>query len=109
MALFKKWEEAWNNNDASGWLSLLHEDYQFTFHSSGNIMKRTDMTVEMMTSAMEKETIKNRRCVYENDEILVVHQFAEFTSGDKEALMLVNLKKDGLLYRTETGATPIKQ
>ena len=58
MALFKKWEEAWNNNDASGWLSLLHEDYQFTFHSSGNNMKKADMTVEMMTSAMEKETIK---------------------------------------------------
>ena len=108
MALFKKWEEAWNNNDASGWFSLLHEDYQFTFHSSGNIMKKSDMTIEMMTSTMERETITNRRCIYENDDIIVIHQLAEFTSGDKEALMLVNLKKDGLLWRTETGATPIK-
>tara|TARA_B100000497_G_C7653660_1_gene393358 strand:- start:809 stop:1216 length:408 start_codon:yes stop_codon:yes gene_type:complete len=108
MALFKKWEEAWNNNDASGWFSLLHEDYQFTFHSSGNVMKKSDMTIEMMTSTMERETITNRRCIYENDDIIVIHQLAEFTSGDKEALMLVNLKKDGLLWRTETGATPIK-
>ena len=69
MALFKKWEEAWNNNDASGWFSLLHEDYQFTFHSSGNVMKKSDMTIEMMTSTMERETITNRRCIYENDDI----------------------------------------
>jgi hypothetical protein len=108
MALFKKWEEAWNNNDASDWFSLLHEEYQFTFHSSGNVMKKSDMTIEMMTSTMQRETITNRRCIYENDDIIVIHQLAEFTSGDKEALMLVNLKKDGLLWRTETGATPIK-
>ncbi|NCX84046.1 MAG: nuclear transport factor 2 family protein, partial [Rhodobacteraceae bacterium] len=27
--------------------------------------------------------------------------------GDKEAVMMVSLKKDGLIWRTETGATPV--
>ena len=91
MVFFKKWEKAWNNNDASGWLRLLHVDYQFTLHSSENIMKKSDMTVELMTIVMERETVTNRRCIYENDEIIIIHQLSEFTSGDKEALMLVNL------------------
>ena len=47
------------------------------------------------------------RCIYENDEILVTHRFNTYASGDKEALMMVALKKDGLIWRTETGATEI--
>jgi hypothetical protein len=38
---------------------------------------------------------------------LIIHQFNEFVSGDKEALMITVLKKDDLLWRMETGATPI--
>ena len=67
-------------------------------------MKKSDMTIEMMTNAT-----KNRRCLYENNEICVVHQLSEFSNGDKEAIMLVSLKKkDGLFWRTESGATPIR-
>ena len=47
------------------------------------------------------------RCIYENDDILVAHSFATYASGDKEALLMVHRKKDGRLWRTETGATPI--
>lgn len=108
MMLFEKWEKAWKNNDASAWINLLHEDYEFKFHSSGNVMKKSDMTIEIMTNAMKNETTKNRRCLYENNEICVVHQLSEFSNGDKEAIMLVSLKKDGLFWRTESGATPIK-
>ena len=50
---------------------------------------------------------ESRRCIYENEDILVVHQFVTFPSGDKEAVMNVSIKKDGLLWRTETGATPL--
>jgi hypothetical protein len=51
---------------------------------------------------------KNRRCIYGNDEICVVHQFNQFANGDKEAVMPSALKKDGLLGRIETGAAPLK-
>ena len=39
MAVFEQWEEAWNKNDAAAWIALLHEDYQFKFHSNGKVMK----------------------------------------------------------------------
>jgi hypothetical protein len=85
-----------------------HAEFEFHFHSNGRILKRADMSVDMVAGIMSKETIKNRRCIYENDNILVIHQFNEFVSGDKEALMIAVLKKDGLLWRMETGATQIK-
>ena len=52
MALFAKWEEAWNRNDAAARIALLHEDYQFKFHSNGKVMKKSDMTLETMTAVM---------------------------------------------------------
>lgn len=61
-------------------------------------MKRADMSVDMVASIMGNEIIQNRRCIYENDKILVIHQFNKFVSGDKEALMITILKKDGLMW-----------
>ncbi len=66
------------------------------------------MSVEMMTKMIQNETATNHRCIYENDDICVLHKFYEFASGDQETVMMVSLKKDGLLWRTETGATPLK-
>ena len=51
---------------------------------------------------------EKRRCIYENDDVLITHAFVTYGSGDKEALMTVYLKKDGLLWRMETGATQLK-
>ena len=50
---------------------------------------------------------ESRRYIYENEDVLVEHRVAKFSSRDREALLLVHLKKDGLLFRTETGATPL--
>ena len=58
-------------------------------------MKRADMSVDMVASIMGNEIIQNRRCIFENDKILVIHQFNKFVSLDKEALMITILKKDG--------------
>ena len=56
---------------------------------------------------MQSTEYKDRRCIYENEDILVEHRVANFSSEDREAVLLVHLKKDGLLFRTETGATPL--
>ena len=45
--------------------------------------------------------------IYENDDIAVCHQFMEFESGDKEAVMIVYEIKEGQVYSMETGATPM--
>jgi hypothetical protein len=46
--------------------------------------------------------------LYENNEILVMHQMMNFPDGTSEAVMIVNNLKDGKIIRAETGATPIK-
>ena len=43
----------------------------------------------------------------EDENILVEHSLATFGSGAKEAVLAVHTKKDGLIWQTETGATPI--
>ncbi len=48
------------------------------------------------------------RCLYENEDILVMHNVMVFPDGTKEAVMVVHTLKDGKIFKTETGATPIK-
>ena len=48
------------------------------------------------------------RTVYENDDIWVQHMRADYPNGTKDATMHVSLKKDGLLWRSETGVTAVK-
>ena len=106
--MYDKWVKSWNEADVTAYKALHHEDWEFKFHSTGNIMRTGDMSDEQLEGMMKNHINENMRCIYENDEILVVHSFATFRSGDKEAVLMVHQKKDGLLWRTETGATPIK-
>ncbi|MDC1494441.1 hypothetical protein N8093_01290, partial [Planktomarina temperata] len=49
------------------------------------------------------------RCIYENDDIIVAHNITDFPNGTTDAVMMVHLKKDGLIWRTETGSTPLSK
>ena len=42
---------------------------------------------------MQSTEYKDRRCVYENEDVLVKHRVAQYPSEDREAVMLVHLKK----------------
>ena len=106
--MYDKWVKSWNEADVTAYKALHHEDWEFKFHSTGNIMRTGDMSDEQLEGMMKNHINENMRCIYENDEILVVHSFATFPSGDKETVLMVHQKKDGLLWRTETGATQIK-
>ena len=93
LMLYEKLKKAWDQADVDAYKALHHEDFTFTFHSTGRVMTRDDMTDQGMKGMMM--TVKNthQRCIYENDDILVEHAFSEFPSGDKEAVMMVSLKK----------------
>ena len=106
--IYEKWLKAWNEADIDTYKSLHHEDWEFKFHSSGNVMKSGDMSDEQMKGMMTSSKNENLRCLYENDDILITHSFTTFASGDREAILMVHRKKDGLLWRTETGATPMQ-
>ena len=65
------------------------------------------MDPDLIMKFMQSTEYEDCPCVYENEDVLVEHRDAKFPSGDREAVLLVHLKKDGLLFRTETGATPL--
>ena len=71
--IFDKFVDAWDRKDAEAELALFHDDWQFKFHSSGKIMKKGDMSLEDRTKMMDNHDLENRRCLYENDDVLVMH------------------------------------
>jgi ketosteroid isomerase-like protein len=108
MAIYEKMLEAWNNRDVDAYWACLHDDWQMTWHSTGKVTDRTFVNAEQMEAIMESSNMREQRCIYENDDILVQHMKADYANGTKDATMHVSLKKDGLLWRTETGVTSIK-
>ena len=110
MSLYKKMEKAMENKDADAYMKLLHDDYQFVRHQSGQTMTKGAMG-EMMRKMIPGSTmsVHDSRCIYENDDILVEHSVMDFADGSREAVMGVHTLKGGKILRTETGATLIKK
>ena len=110
MSMYEKWSTGLENRDAEALIALLHEDYVFVRHQSGSSMDKAAMS-DMLRTFMSSESvvIHSRRCLYENDEVLVEHQVMDFPDGSREAIIGFNRLKDGLIIHSETGATPIEQ
>jgi len=69
-----------------------------------------DQLTEMMKAMFSNEAVvrKDSRCIYENDDIVVEHMFMDFPDGSSEAVLAVHTLKEGLFFRSETGATALK-
>ena len=106
--LYETLAKALDTADAELMASVYHDDFEALFHSSGTVMTKADMLAPEAVGWIQSMTIEKQRCIYENDDILVVHNFVTYASGDQDAVMAVYLKKDGLLWRVESGATPMK-
>ena len=106
MGVYELLMKAIEERDATQYAEILHDDYEFVRHQTGTTMNKTEMS-EMMVSMMANSEVEinESRCIYENDKILVEHSVMGFPDGSREAVMAVHTKKDGLLIRTETGAT----
>ena len=107
--LYQKFVDAWDNKDAEAEQVLFHDEWEMTFHSSGKVLNKSDMNIADRQKMMDSIRQTNRRCIYENDDILVMHSVTYFPNDTSDAVMMVHLKKDGLLWRTETGSTPLQQ
>jgi hypothetical protein len=81
---------------------VLHDDYTFTMHASGNVLNKQDVMKWAMSDDINREKV---RILYENDEIGVEHSFVTFSDGNKQAVMAVFKIKDGKIFSLETGAT----
>ena len=110
MALYPTLIKSVDEKDMDLYASLFHEDYAFIRHQTGTSMSR-DQIVEMVKMMINSDAVHflSRRCVYENEDILIEHNIMDFADGTREAVMVVHHIKDGKITQTETGATPVSK
>tara|TARA_B110000014_G_scaffold201276_1_gene150911 strand:- start:893 stop:1213 length:321 start_codon:yes stop_codon:yes gene_type:complete len=104
MSILEKYNKAMDSKDEAAMNEILHDDYKFTMHKSGNVLGKTDVIKWAMSGDINQD---KTRVVYENDEIGIHHSFVTFDDGNVEAVMAVFKYKDGKIISLETGATPM--
>ena len=102
MSILKKYNDAFINKNEAAMNEVLHDDYKFTMHASGNVLTKQDVIKWALSDDINRDKV---RIVYENDEIGVEHSFVTFSDGNTQAVMAVFMFKDGQIISLETGAT----
>ena len=104
MSILAKYNAAMDNKDEAAMNEILHDDYKFTMHASGNVLGKTDVIKWAMSGDIKRDKI---RVLFENEEIGVEHSIVSFNDGNTEAVMAVFKYQDGKMISLETGATKI--
>ena len=104
MSILKRYTDAIANKDEATMNELLHDDFKFTMHKSGNSLGKADVIKWAMSGDINQD---KSRVVYENNEIGIHHSLVTFNDGNIEAVMAVYKYKDGKIISLETGATPM--
>ena len=111
MAVYKQLQKTINECDLRGYLDLLHPDFIFVRHQFGIEVSKKEWTptISNMFKSMAEGLLvfEKARCIFENDEILVLHQMGIFPDNTREAILEVHTIYNGKIIRTETGATRI--
>ena len=102
MSILKRYTDAIDKKDEAMMNELLHDDFKFTMHKSGNSLGKADVIKWAMSGDINQD---KTRVVYENDEVGVHHSFVTFKDGNTQAVMAVYKFKDGKIISLETGAT----
>jgi hypothetical protein len=108
MSVFEKMDSALIARDADAFGALIAEDGVFVRHGTGTEVRKSEV-VEMIRRMMASDKMhwEARRCLYENDDIVVMHETNTYPDGSREAVLLVGLLKGVKVTRLETGATPL--
>ena len=108
MAIYDKIQKTMSDRDVNAYLELLHEDVIFVFHKTGSEFTKSEWA-SMATGMLANENFvqESSRCVYENEDIMVTHDFMSYPDDTREAVMGVATLKDGKIIRMETGATSL--
>jgi len=102
MSILEKYEKVFLEKDEAGMNEILHDDFKFTMHASGNVLSKSDVIGWAMGDDINEEKV---RILYENEQIGVRHNFVTFKDGNTQAVMAVYMFKDGKIISMETGAT----
>ena len=108
MTVYDKLMKVMGDRNVEGYIDLIHENAEVIFHKSGDRFGKTEWA-SMVAGMMGNPKFVNdaSRCIYENEDILVLHNFMSYPDDTKEAVMLVGMLQDGQIVRMETGATPL--
>ena len=106
MSILEKYNKAMSEKDEAVMKEVLHDDFKFTMHASGNVLTKEDVIKWAMSDDINREKV---RIIYENDEIGVEHSFVTFKDGNTQAVMGVFKYQDGKIISLETGATNISK
>ena len=106
MSILENYSNAIKNKDEALMNQLLHDDFKFTMHKSGNTLGKADVIKWAMSGDIKQD---KSRIVYENNEVGVHHAIVTFDYGNVEAVMAVYKYKDGKIISLETGATPMSK
>ena len=104
MSILEKMNNAVAQKNEALLKDILHDDYKFTMHASGNVLSKDDVIKWAMSGDINREKV---RIIYENDDIGVEHSFVTFEDGNTQAVMGVYKYQDGKIISFETGATNI--
>ena len=102
MSILEKYHKLFEDKDEAGMNEIIHDDFKFTMHASGNVLSKSDVISWAMSDDINQD---QSRIVYENDEIGIHHAFVTFKDGNTQAVMAVYKFKDGKIFSLETGAT----
>ena len=106
MSILKRYTDAIDKKDEATMNELLHDDFKFTMHKSGNSLGKADVIKWAMSGDINQDKV---RVVYENDEVGIHHSLVTFNDGNVEAVMAVYKYKDGKIISLETGATKLSK
>ena len=104
MSLMERYQKAMNDKNEDEMNDILHDDFKFTMHKSGNVLTKSDVIKWAMSGDINQDKV---RIVYENNEVGIHHAFVTFNDGNVEAVMAVYKYDNGKIISLETGATPI--
>ena len=111
MTIYNKLVKAINDCNLDDYLDLLDDDYIFVRHQSNQKLSKSEwipVVTGMFDSMKEgKLYFENNRCLYENNDILVIHNIGNFPDNTKEAIIAVHTLSNGKIIKTESGATKI--
>ena len=104
MSILKRYTDAIDKKDEATMNELLHDDFKFTMHKSGNSLGKADVIKWAMSGDINQD---KARVIYENNEVGINHSIVTFKDGNVEAVMAVYKYKDGKIISLEPGATPM--
>jgi hypothetical protein len=108
MAIFEKLKKSFSGRELEAYLDLIHENAVIVFHKSGGKLSKTEWAIMFAGMFSNEKCIQeSSRCVYENDDILVTHDFMSFPDDTREAVMVVYKFQDGKIIHIENGSTSL--